>query len=62
MDSPKEKALKREIAQMTIQYEMIHREMANLEKVMDHLQETDDNLYRTIFEADPFPQLYVRVE
>ncbi|NSW95623.1 MAG: M23 family metallopeptidase [Bacteroidales bacterium] len=54
-DSPEEKALKREIAQMKLQYEMMHREMGNLEKVLDHLQETDDNLYRTIFEAEPIP-------
>ena len=54
-DSPKEKVLKREIAQMELQYEMMHREMGNLEKVLDHLQETDDNLYRTIFEAEPVP-------
>lgn len=53
IDSPKEKALRREIAQMELQYDLIHKEMANLEKVIDHLQETDDNLYRTIFEAEP---------
>ena len=55
IDSPKEKALKREIAQLTLQYEMINREMGNLEKVIGHLQETDDNLYRTIFGAEPLP-------
>jgi len=55
IDSPKEKALKREIAQLTLQYEMIDREMGNLEKVIEHLEETDDNLYRTIFEAEPIP-------
>ena len=27
--------------------------MGNLEKVIEHLQETDDNLYRTIFGAEP---------
>jgi len=54
-DSPKEKALKREIAQLTLQYDLIHREMTNLEKVIGQLQETDDNLYRTIFEAEPIP-------
>jgi len=54
-DSPKEKALKREVEQMTIQYELIHREMANVESVLDGLQKTDDNLYRTIFEAEPIP-------
>lgn len=53
IDSPKEKALKREIAQMTLQYDMMHKEMGDLEKVIDHLQETDDNLYRTIFGAEP---------
>jgi murein DD-endopeptidase MepM/ murein hydrolase activator NlpD len=54
-DSPKEKALLREIDQLTLQYDIIHREMNNIEKVIDQLQETDDNLYRTIFEAEPIP-------
>jgi len=54
-DSPKEKALKREMEQMTIQYDLIHREMANVESVLEDLQKTDDNLYRTIFEAEPIP-------
>ena len=54
-DSPKEKALRREIAQMTIQYEMMNRDMDNVEKVIGHLEQTDDNLYRTIFEAEPIP-------
>jgi murein DD-endopeptidase MepM/ murein hydrolase activator NlpD len=52
-DSPKEKALKREVEQMTIQYDLIHREMANVESVLEDLQKTDDNLYRTIFDAEP---------
>jgi murein DD-endopeptidase MepM/ murein hydrolase activator NlpD len=54
-DSPKEKALKREVEQMTIQYDLIHREMSNVENVLEDLQKTDDNLYRTIFEAEPVP-------
>jgi hypothetical protein len=54
-DSPKEKALKREVEQMTIQYDLIHREMENVETVLDDLQKTDDNLYRTIFDAEPIP-------
>jgi murein DD-endopeptidase MepM/ murein hydrolase activator NlpD len=56
VDSPKEKSLMREIDQLTLQYDMIQREMANLEKVMGQLELTDDNLYRTIFEAEPIPQ------
>ncbi len=52
-DSPQEKLLKREIEQLTLQYELMNREMENVEKVLGHLQETDDNLYRTIFETEP---------
>ena len=55
-DSPKEKALLREIDQLTLQYNLIHREMDNLDKVIGQLQQTDDNLYRTIFEAEPIPE------
>jgi len=57
-DSPQEKALKREIAQLTLQYDLMNREMENVEKVLTHLQETDDNLYRTIFETEPVPSSY----
>jgi murein DD-endopeptidase MepM/ murein hydrolase activator NlpD len=57
-DSPKERALKREIEQMNLQYELMNREMENVEKVLGHLQETDDNLYRTIFESEPVPSTY----
>jgi len=54
-DSPKEKALKREIEQLLIQYELMNREMDNIDKILANLKETDDNLYRTIFEAEPIP-------
>ena len=52
-DSPKEKALRSEIQQLSVQYEMINKDMDNIEKVISHLEQTDDNLYRTIFEAEP---------
>jgi len=55
VDFPKEKALKREIEQMTLQYSLMQKDMEVLEKVIDHLQQTDDNLYRAIFEAEPVP-------
>jgi murein DD-endopeptidase MepM/ murein hydrolase activator NlpD len=54
-DSPKEKMLQREIQQLTIQYNLINGEMGSVENVLDDLQKTDDNLYRTIFEAEPIP-------
>ncbi|MDT8402067.1 MAG: M23 family metallopeptidase [Bacteroidales bacterium] len=52
-DSPKEKVLKRENEQMKLQYELLSKDLDKVEKVLAHLQETDDNLYRTIFEAEP---------
>jgi murein DD-endopeptidase MepM/ murein hydrolase activator NlpD len=57
-DSPKEKALEREVQQLTIQYDLINREMGDIEGVLDDLQKTDDNLYRTIFEAEPIPATF----
>ncbi|MBE0673194.1 MAG: M23 family metallopeptidase [Bacteroidales bacterium] len=57
-DSPEEKALKRELTQMSIQYDLINREMGDMEVVLSHLQQTDDNLYRAIFNADPLPVSY----
>ncbi len=55
-DSPKEKVLKRENAQMRLQYELLNKDLEKVEKVLAHLQETDDNLYRTVFEAEPIPK------
>jgi murein DD-endopeptidase MepM/ murein hydrolase activator NlpD len=55
VDSPKEKALKREIAQMSLQYDLMNKEMLAVEKVLQNLREDDDNLYRSIFEAEPIP-------
>lgn len=57
-DSPKEKALIREVDQLTIQYDLINREMVKIENVLDDLRKTDDNLYRTIFEAEPIPATF----
>jgi murein DD-endopeptidase MepM/ murein hydrolase activator NlpD len=58
IDSPKEKALKREIEQLTTQYDLINRDMETVEKVLGSLEQKDENLYRTIFEAEPIPSSY----
>lgn len=58
IDSPKEKLLRNELAQLTLQYELIQKEMVEMETVLEQLEETDDNLYRTIFETEPLPTTY----
>ncbi len=54
-DSPKEKRLKREISQYEFQYKLLNDRMDKIQAVVLDLQHRDDNIYRTIFEADPIP-------
>jgi murein DD-endopeptidase MepM/ murein hydrolase activator NlpD len=56
VDSPKEAMLRRENQQLLLQYELLNRQLADLEKVLADVRRRDDNLYRTIFEADPLPE------
>jgi len=55
LDSPKEKQLKREINQLTLQYEILQQRLVQVGQVMQDLQHRDDNIYRVIFEAEPIP-------
>jgi murein DD-endopeptidase MepM/ murein hydrolase activator NlpD len=55
VDSPKEAAFRRENQQLLVQYELLNKQMAELEQVLDDVRRRDDNLYRVIFEADPLP-------
>lgn len=55
VDSPKEKRLKRENAELKLQYEIVDKQMDDMSNILANLQERDDNIYRTIFEADPIP-------
>ncbi len=54
-DSPKEKKLKRELSEMRSQYEIMNKRLDQISAVLEDLQQRDDNLYRTIFEAEPIP-------
>ncbi|MGY8931529.1 MAG: M23 family metallopeptidase [Flavobacteriales bacterium] len=55
-DSPKENKLKNEIKNLSTQYKVIDESMQQIEIVLDDIQQRDDNIYRTIFEADPIPK------
>ena len=54
-DSPKEKILKRELDKLLLEYELIDKDLAQLEAVLENIKDRDDNIYRVIFEADPIP-------
>ena len=53
IDTPKERKLRREVDQMTLQYEILNSKMSLMTNVLSDLQDRDDNLYRVIFEAEP---------
>ena len=55
LDSPKEKQLKRDISQLTLQYEILQQRFDEIGLVLKDLQQRDDNIYRVIFEAEPIP-------
>ncbi len=52
-DSPKEKGLKRQISELKVNYQIVNDELSKIEAILTDLQERDDNIYRTIFEAEP---------
>lgn len=55
-DSPKEKQLRREIEELSLQYELLNNRMDDVNEVLSDIQERDNNIYRTIFEAEPIPE------
>ena len=52
-DSPKEKVLRQNIDQLTLQYEILLSRSDQIETILADLQQRDDNIYRVIFEAEP---------
>ncbi len=56
VETPKEKSLKRELANMQLQFELLNKKMGEAEAVLTEVAERDNNLYRVYFEANPIPQ------
>ncbi len=55
-DLPKEQRLKREVEFLTFKYEMLNNQMDHLTQVLKDIQRRDDNIYRTVFNAEPVSQ------
>lgn len=53
--SPKEQALVRENKELKQQYELLQKQLGDIELVLSEIQEHDDNLYRVILESEPYP-------
>jgi murein DD-endopeptidase MepM/ murein hydrolase activator NlpD len=55
IDSPREKALEREIDQIKLEYDLLNQRLFQMNLVLGELQDRDDNIYRVVFEAEPIP-------
>lgn len=54
-ESPKQKRLEREVAFLEDQVDKMQGNLAQMENVVDEIADRDDNIYRNIFGADPYP-------
>lgn len=55
-DMPKEKILKREVTQMSLQYEILNKQLDHISYVLEDIQNRDDNIYRVVFNSEPIPK------
>jgi len=55
LDTPKEKNIKRDIANVILKYDLFQRKVQEKEVLVKEFQKRDNNIYRTIFEADTIP-------
>lgn len=54
-DTPQERSLRRENQEMLVQLEIFNKKFDHITSVLEDIQQRDDNIYRTIFEAEPIP-------
>ncbi|APG65495.1 peptidase M23 [Tenacibaculum todarodis] len=54
--SPNERAQKHELDNLMLQYQVLNKRMEESSNVLGQLQERDNNIYRTYFEANPIPE------
>ena len=54
-DSPKEQQLKKDNKLLLTQYQILSKRIDENEKILAELQQRDDDLYRTMFNANPIP-------
>lgn len=56
VETPKERELKRELAQMELQFELLNKKMGQAETVLEQIADRDNHIYRIYFEANPIPE------
>jgi murein DD-endopeptidase MepM/ murein hydrolase activator NlpD len=54
-ESPRMRMLNKENERLLTQYQLFYKDLSKVEKVLDEIEQRDNNLYRVIFESDPIP-------
>ncbi len=56
IETPREKALKRELENMELQYGLLNKKMDHIQDVLGNIEDRDNSIYRMYFEANPIPE------
>lgn len=56
IETPKEKALKRELSNMELQFELLNKKMVQAQTVLSEIETRDNAIYRVYFEANPISE------
>ncbi|RMA57254.1 M23 family metallopeptidase [Ulvibacter antarcticus] len=56
IETPKEKALTRELTNAQLQMNLINKKMDHATEVLEEIENRDNNIYRVYFEANPIPE------
>lgn len=56
IETPRERMLRRELANMELQFELLNKKMTDVEEVLSNIAERDNSIYRLYFEAEPIPE------
>lgn len=56
IETPKEKALKRELSNMELQFELLNKKLVQAQTVLSEIETRDNTIYRVYFEANPISE------
>jgi len=56
VESPRERALKRELSNLQLQYEILNESVDEAFAALENVEERDNAIYRLYFEANPIPE------
>ena len=56
IESPRERALKHELTNLQLQYDLINKRVSDAFAALESVEERDNSIYRLYFEANPIPE------